>query len=185
VSRDRRILDAAAAAFHEKGFHGVGMDELGSRAGLSGPSLYRYFSSKDEILATLLNEAMDELLLATGPLDDDPVQDLHRALRHHIDFALANRPLVTLYQREVRSLADPWARSFSRRRAQYTRRWEALIGRAHPELGPGTIAAASQGCLGLVFSVATWPERAVATPDVAGVILDLVRHGLAGSGSAT
>ena len=103
-------------AFHEKGFHGVGMDELGVRAGLSGPSLYRYFAGKDEILARLLDEAMDELLAATRPVDPDPTADLERALRHHVEFALANRPLVTLYQREVRSLVEPWAGAFTRRR---------------------------------------------------------------------
>jgi AcrR family transcriptional regulator len=180
VGSDRRILDAAAQAFHEKGFHGVGVDELGVRAGLSGPSLYRHFSGKDEILATLLNEAMDELLSATVPLHDDPERDLHRALSHHIDFAVANRHLVTLYQREVRSLAEPWSGAFARRRAGYTRRWEALVGARFPDLGPEALAATTQACLGLVFSVAVWPERARAVADLDGVLLGLIFHGLLG-----
>lgn len=184
MARDRRILDAAAIAFHEKGFHGVGMDELGTRAGLSGPSLYRYFSGKDEILATLLNEAMDELLGATAEVLDDPLDDLRRALRHHVEFALANRPLITLYQREVRSLVDPWARRFTRRRAQYTRSWEALLARAHPDLDGAAVAATTQCCLGLVFSVAAWPDRALGTPHVADLILDLLARGMNGAGSA-
>src|SRR5882757_5597185 len=116
MSRDRAILDAAAEAFYEKGFHGVGVDELGKRAGLSGPSLYRHFSGKDEILATLLNEALDELVSATVPVHGDPEQDLDRAVRHHITFAVEHRELVNLYQRDVRSLADPWRRPFDRRR---------------------------------------------------------------------
>src|ERR1700727_2278715 len=32
VDRERAILDAAAAAFYEKGFHGVGVDELEDRS---------------------------------------------------------------------------------------------------------------------------------------------------------
>jgi len=180
VGRDRRILDAAAQAFHEKGFHGVGVDELGVRAGLSGPSLYRHFSGKDEILATLLNEAMDDLLVATTPVLDDPELDLRRALRHHVDFAIANRHLVTLYQREVRSLAEPWARAFARRRGQYTRRWETLVGACFPDLSPEALAATTQACLGLVFSVAVWPERARAVADIDGLMIGLVFHGLLG-----
>lgn len=159
------------------------MDELGTRAGLSGPSLYRYFSGKDEILATLLNEAMDVLLGATKPVDEDPNTDLHRALRHHVDFALANRPLVTLYQREVRSLVEPWEKTFTRRRGQYTRSWEALVSRAHPDLDDPAVAAIAQGCLGLVFSVASWPDRALATPEVADLLLALVTGGVDGMGS--
>ncbi|WP_141013655.1 TetR/AcrR family transcriptional regulator [Nocardioides sambongensis] len=184
MARDRRILDAAAVAFHEKGFHGVGMDELGSRAGLSGPSLYRYFSGKDEILAKLLDEAMDELLTATEPTDPDPRGDLERALRHHVDFALVNRPLVALYQREVRSLADPWAAPFAVRRKEYTKAWERLVSRARPALDEATIGAVTQGCLGLVFSVPGWPERTLAVPRAADAIVDLVLHGLVGVDSA-
>jgi AcrR family transcriptional regulator len=183
VPRDRRILDAAAVAFHEKGFHGVGMDELGSRAGLSGPSLYRYFAGKDEILARLLNEAMDELLGATAPVDADPTQDLQRALRHHIEFALGHRPLISLYQREVRSLVEPWSKAFTRRRRQYTRQWEALVSRAHPDLDEPTVAATTQGCLGLVFSVSGWPERTMSTPRLADLVLALVTHGMDGAAS--
>jgi AcrR family transcriptional regulator len=180
MSRDQVILEAAANAFHEKGFHGVGVDELGARAGLSGPSIYRYFSGKDEILATLLNGAMDELMAATVPVHGDPERDLDRAVRHHVDFALANRQLVTLYQREVRSLGDPWARAFDRRRAQYTRRWEELVAARFPALPATTVAAAAQACLGTVFSVAAWPERTLGAPGLADLVTALARHGLAG-----
>jgi AcrR family transcriptional regulator len=185
VDRDRRILDAAAAAFHEKGFHGVGMDELGSRAGLSGPSLYRHFSGKHEILATLLNEAMDELLSATVPVHDDPERDLDRALRHHVRFAAQHRHLVTLYQREVRSLADPWAKAFTRRRRQYTERWEHLMARRLPQLAPQAVAATTQAVLATVFSVAAWPAQARAVPDVESLVMALVDRGLEGTASAT
>lgn len=171
-------MDAAALAFHEKGFHGVGMDELGTRAGLSGPSLYRYFSGKDEILAKLLDEAMDELLAATRPVEPDAWDDLARALRHHVDFALANRPLVTLYQREARSLVEPWSSRFTRRRRQYTRAWEELVATALPALAPDAVPATTQGCLGLVFSVAGWPDRTLAVPGIPDLITNLVTHGL-------
>lgn len=183
MARDRRILDAAAVAFHEKGFHGVGMDELGTRAGLSGPSLYRYFAGKDEILARLLDEAMDELVRATVPVESDPMADLERALRHHVRFAVANRHLVTLHQREERALVDPWATDFVRRRRAYTRAWESLVARALPDLDETAVTTATQGCLGLIFSVATWPDRALAALDVEARILNLVLHGIVAGGS--
>jgi AcrR family transcriptional regulator len=178
VSRDRRILDAAAEAFDEKGFHGVGVDELGARAGLSGPTLYRHFSGKNEILAALLNEAMDELMSATIAVHDDPDLDLWRALRHHVRFALDRRQLVTIYQRESRSLVDPWGKAFARRLAQYTERWEALVSRRYPDRAPDAVAATTQACLGLVFSVATWPKRARSVEGVDELVLGLLAHGL-------
>lgn len=181
-ARDLQILEAAGRAFHERGFHGVGMDELGQRAGLSGPSLYRHFSGKDEILATLLNGAMDELVGATGagPGEDRP--DLERVIDHHVRFALEHAHLVTLYQREVRNLVEPWATGFAHRMGDYTRAWEALLAARRPGDSPETVAATTQACLGLVFSVSGWPGRArrVGEPDdVVALVQQLVRRGLA------
>jgi AcrR family transcriptional regulator len=192
VNRDRKILETAAEAFYAKGFHGVGVDEIGRRAGMSGPSLYRHFAGKDEILATLLNEAMDELMSATVAVHDDPERDLERALRHHLDFATRNRHLVNLYQREVRSLVDPWRRPFDRRRAQYTERWESLVARRFTGIDAGTVAVVTQACLGMVFSTSYWPGRSLREADVPAVLLQLLSHGLVsfdtdprGSDSAT
>ena len=178
MDRTRKILDVAAEAFYDKGFHAVGVDELGTRAGLSGPAIYRHFSSKHEILATLLNEAMDELLAATDPVHDDPGADLDRALRHHLDFAVRDRHLVNLYQREVRSLTEPWKTPFDRRRAEYTARWEALISRRVPALDQGSVAALTQSCLGVVFSVSYWPGRALAAPGAADLALRMITGGV-------
>lgn len=180
MSRERAILDAAAEAFYENGFHGVGVDGIGARAGMSGPSLYRHFSSKDEILATLLNEAMDELMGATAPLHDEPQRDFARAVRHHLDFARSNRHLVNVYQREVRSLVDPWKRPFTRRRRRYTESWEALVARRRPDLDRSTVAAITQACLGSIFSLSYWPRRALTDSDTTGLVLALVEQGVAG-----
>ncbi len=184
MERDRKILEAAAEAFYEKGFHGVGVDELGRRAGLTGPALYRHFSGKDEILATLLNEALDELIAATVPVRDDPRSDLDRALRHHIGFAIGHRHLVNIYQREVRSLAEPWKKAFDRRRGEYLDGWEALLARCFPGLERERVAAATQACLGMIFSVSYWPGRRVRGADVTDLLMELLSGGLKSLGGA-
>jgi AcrR family transcriptional regulator len=157
------------------------VDELGVRAGLSGPSLYRHFSGKDEILATLLNVAMDELVIATAPQLDDPARDLERAIAHHVRFALDRSNLVSLYQREVRNLVDPWATAFARRMGAYTRAWERLFAARRPDLSPERVAATTQAVLGLVFSVSGWPARALNVGDadqVVDLVRGLVEHGV-------
>jgi AcrR family transcriptional regulator len=179
MSRDRQILESAAEAFYEKGFHGVGVDELGVRAGLSGPSLYRHFSGKDEILATLLNEAMDELMSATLTLHGAPSEDLDRAIAHHIQFAIRHRHLVSLYQREVGALVDPWRKAFTRRRAQYSEKWEGLFRARYPSLDKATAATVSQACLGTIFSVALWPGRTAHEPHVPELLSQLLHEGFA------
>lgn len=178
MDRDRKILEAAAAVFYEKGFHGVGVDELGKRAGLSGPALYRHFAGKDEILAALFNEAMDELVGATVHVHDDPMDDIERLIRHHVEFAVGHRHLVNVYQREDRSLVEPWRRHFDRRRRQYVTRWEAVVGLCYPEASKPNVAIATQACLGMIFSIAFWPAKVAQTPGLTDIVFHLASEGL-------
>ena len=178
MSRDREILDAAAALFYEKGFHGVGVDEIGEKVGISGPALYRHFSGKDEILATLFNEALDELIAAATPVHEDPREDLERLIRHHAEFSINNRHVINVYQREDRSLTDPWRKHFDRRMRKYASMWEAALARCYPEAGPKHIAAATQAAIGLIHSVPFWPPSAFAADDLPELLLRLVTDGL-------
>lgn len=49
-----RILKAARELFYRKGIRAVGVDEIVSSAGVTKPSLYRGFASKDELVASYL-----------------------------------------------------------------------------------------------------------------------------------
>lgn len=91
----------------------------------------------------------------------------------------APRHLVNLYQREVRSLDEPWKTPFDRRRAEYTARWEALMSRRLPALDPGGVAALTQSCLGTIFSVSYRPSHALAAAGVADVVHRMITGGVA------
>lgn len=183
MSRDRQILETAAELFHEKGFHGASVDELGNRAGLSGPALYRHFAGKNEILAALFNQAMDELLGAavaaegadSGP---DPRAALASLVRHHVTFTLEHRHLVNVYQREERSLVDPWRTSFDLRRKEYVERWERLVGHCSPGATTTEVAVAVQSCLGMIFSITFWPSGLVREAGVDDLVVRLARTSL-------
>jgi TetR/AcrR family transcriptional regulator, repressor for uid operon len=54
-ARRQQIMDAAATCFAHKGFHRTTMHDICQMAELSPGAVYRYFSSKDEII-----EAMEE-----------------------------------------------------------------------------------------------------------------------------
>lgn len=49
--RHIRILDAAERVFARAGFHAATMQDVAAEAGMSPGNLYRYFSSKDAIIA--------------------------------------------------------------------------------------------------------------------------------------
>ena len=52
-----RILDSALTLFSEKGYDGVGVDLIAENAGIKGPSLYKHFKGKEDILDSLIEKA--------------------------------------------------------------------------------------------------------------------------------
>jgi AcrR family transcriptional regulator len=51
-----RIRQTARELFYREGIRAVGVDEIVTRAGVTKPSLYRNFASKDELAATYLRD---------------------------------------------------------------------------------------------------------------------------------
>ena len=62
----RLILDAAVRVFARDGYHTSRVGDIAEEAGIAHGLLYHYFSSKEEVLATLFRENWGELL---GRLD--------------------------------------------------------------------------------------------------------------------
>ncbi|MCI6429928.1 MAG: TetR/AcrR family transcriptional regulator [Lachnospiraceae bacterium] len=56
LSTRDRILDSALTLFSEKGYDGVGVDLIAENAGIKGPSLYRHFKGKEDILNCLIEK---------------------------------------------------------------------------------------------------------------------------------
>jgi AcrR family transcriptional regulator len=55
-ARRRQIIDAAIACFARDGFHRATMQDICREARLSPGAVYRYFSSKDEIIEAIADE---------------------------------------------------------------------------------------------------------------------------------
>ncbi|MBJ7336460.1 TetR/AcrR family transcriptional regulator [Mycolicibacterium sp.] len=62
------VLSASSSLFAEHGYHGVGMEQIAAAAQLSRATLYRYFSTKVEILAELTHLAVAEIEIRAAAL---------------------------------------------------------------------------------------------------------------------
>lgn len=65
-----RILDSALTLFSEKGYDGVGVDLIAENAGIKGPSLYKHFRGKEEILDALIEKAENYYEMNFGSSDN-------------------------------------------------------------------------------------------------------------------
>jgi AcrR family transcriptional regulator len=57
----QRILAVARELFYRRGIHAVGVDAIAEAAGTNKMTLYRHFSSKDELVAACLREQAREI----------------------------------------------------------------------------------------------------------------------------
>src|SRR5699024_5029146 len=55
ASRRELILDAAAALFAERGYHGASLRDISRRAGISHPGMLHHFASKETLLGAVID----------------------------------------------------------------------------------------------------------------------------------
>jgi AcrR family transcriptional regulator len=71
-----RIFETARDLFYREGIRAVGVDEIVTKAGVTKPSLYRSFKSKDELVAAVLREVevgfWDRFAAAEAAFPGDP-----------------------------------------------------------------------------------------------------------------
>ncbi|MGE5720728.1 MAG: TetR/AcrR family transcriptional regulator [Nocardioidaceae bacterium] len=154
-SRREQILSTAAGLFAERGFHGVSVADLGAACGISGPALYRHFPSKDAMLAEMLVSISEELL-AVGRERvreaEGPREALHALVNWHIDFALTNKALIIVQDRDWASLPDEArerARDLQRR---YVELWVDQLREIHRGLPADRARAMAHAVFGLLNS---------------------------------
>jgi AcrR family transcriptional regulator len=97
--RRKQILEAAAELFSHGGYHGVTVDSIARRAGISKGNLYWYFRSKQEIFQLLFEHLSEEILRPVGDsLESDlpPREKLRALATATMDAAEANPEAVYL-----------------------------------------------------------------------------------------
>ncbi|GAA1354989.1 SACE_7040 family transcriptional regulator [Streptomyces beijiangensis] len=156
LTRREQILKEAARLFAARGFHGVGVDEIGAAVGISGPGLYRHFAGKDAMLAELLVGISGRLLdggkLRVADTEGGPDDVLSALIDGHIDFALDDRPLITLHDRELDRLRDSDRKLVRQLQRQYVELWVGVVREIHPTAPESEARIAVHAVFGLLNS---------------------------------
>lgn len=62
LAKERRILDSALKVFADQGYSGTSMDAIAALAGVSKPTLYQYFGSKEQLFGAIMAQQRDDML---------------------------------------------------------------------------------------------------------------------------
>ncbi|GAA1687915.1 TetR/AcrR family transcriptional regulator [Nonomuraea maheshkhaliensis] len=89
--RRDQILEAARACFARKGFHQSSMQDVIKESALSAGAIYRYFKSKDDIIAALATRTSGSLeRLLERITAQDPLPPLEEVLGQYAEAVIAN-----------------------------------------------------------------------------------------------
>lgn len=157
-NRRELILEAAIELFHERGYPATGVDDIGKAVDVSGPAIYRHFSSKEEILLEAIQLAADEVheanlnARATGV---DPRSVLEEYVRAYARVALERSALISVWTSEARHLSSSRRSPMTRRLRAWTNEWTDELRKVRPELDAEQARILVAGAIGMISSTAT------------------------------
>jgi AcrR family transcriptional regulator len=136
-ARSEALLAVAGRMFAERGYHAVSLGEIGEAAGIAGPSIYKHFPSKIDLLLAILsrgNQALwfalhQSLAEASGPQDA-----LGRLLSSYVGVVGASPGAVSMLLSELATLPAPQRAEYRATQRRYVAEWVGLLRDWRPEL---------------------------------------------------
>jgi AcrR family transcriptional regulator len=155
--RHRRelILAATAELVADRGFHAVGISDIGAAAGVSGAALYRHFDNKTALLVAVFERAIDGLLDGTRQVISDRLTDdatLAGLVAAHVEFAMRDRSVLAVYAQESPNLPDEDRRRLRRKQRQYVEIWKHVLRTIEPRLDDEVALTRVEAVFGLLNS---------------------------------
>lgn len=142
-AKERRrtaLFREAARIIAERGFHQTRLADVGAAVGISGPGVYRYFSSKDDMLAQLLIDISSRLVargrevMAEHGTESDPRAVLTALVAAQTHIAATEPDLIRVQEREIRNLVDEDLSRVKSLQMAYLHIWVEVLQRCRPEL---------------------------------------------------
>ncbi len=151
------LLASAAELFAARGFHDVGIDDIGAAAGISGPGVYRHFASKAALLEALCDRGISSMLTGAQGIsaaETDPARALEALVDLHVDFAVERRALIGVWAREQRALSPDVRRTLRRKQRDYEKPWREVLAHLREDLNGGEVAAVVSATLTMLNAAA-------------------------------
>ncbi len=135
LSRREQLLSAAAKLFDERGFQSVSMSDIGSAVGIAGPSIYKHYPSKGDILAAVMIRGSERMHagVAAARAASDPRQALAVLVQSHIHFSIEHSHLIGLLISERSELPEKERAGTYRAQRDYLDLWVGIVAAAYPE----------------------------------------------------
>jgi AcrR family transcriptional regulator len=101
--RKQETLDVALRLLYERGYANLNMDELAEEVGISKPTLYQYFNSKDELVSQVIVRMFEKMEEQLSELSGkSPFDQLEHFLRLMLKSRAEKRHVMAQLDSEIR-----------------------------------------------------------------------------------
>jgi AcrR family transcriptional regulator len=125
------ITRAARESFAERGYHGTSIRDIARGAGLSLSALYHWHAGKQDLLAALISDSIEEYFRrcddALREAGDDPAARLAALMRATVEYRVSRQVESTIAASEWRNLDPAHRERLAERRAAASRLWADLV----------------------------------------------------------
>jgi AcrR family transcriptional regulator len=175
-----KVLQVAASLFADRGYSGVGVNEIGEATGLGRGALYYHISSKEDLLYDITTAYMSDLIAdgrTIAARESDPVARV-RALSKALMVAISDHlSEMTVCFRELHALTAERRRAVTGLHSDYQAIWTTALadGVASGVFRP-TPSVVLKGMLGMYFYSFLWldPRGPQNAADIGAAFADVV-----------
>lgn len=176
AERHDALLREAARLFAAGGFDGVSLEGLGASVGITGPAVYRHFSSKRALLGEILLRASEDLLrggrgVVSAPRDERA--QLRDLIDFHVEFAVADADVIRVHDRDLAHLSDDDRHRVRSLQRAYVDLWVDVLARLHPDRGRDDLRVRAHAGFGLINST-PYSVRALREAPADAVVHDIL-----------
>lgn len=182
----RNVLEAAAKLFAQRGFGGTNLQDIADVLGISRPALYYYFKSKEDILASLVEEVTvfsgHQAIKLASKADFNPSETLRQMVFSHAKWLLQHPVQFRVVDRTENDLPAAVRRTHDKAKRAVLDNFSRTIERGI-ELGhfrPVDPSVTALSIIGMCSWTAWWftPDGRMPLDEVARSIAELAVNGL-------
>lgn len=181
----KKILEAAAQIFSQKGYHATSMNDIANAVNLQKASLYHHVNSKQEILLSLLDEALDLVIQEISNVIAMPIsadKKLRLAMCTYLKTLAEQRDLSAILLLEHRSLTPDLHSRHLPRRDRFEHLWRKILQSGIDEgvFNIRDVPLTTRALLGVMNWVVTWyrSEGELSISEITEEYTDLILVGI-------
>jgi AcrR family transcriptional regulator len=181
ASTRERILDVALDLFTDQGFDGTSMREIAERLGITKPSIYYHFASKEEILLALHMRQHEFAKAALARLAGQTItlEIWGSALNELLDQMVAQRKLFLMHERNHAALEKLHRKNHDDEHDDIQQRFQQALADPSLSLRDRVRMACSLGAVGGLFIAGDAFDN-ISSAEFRSLVQDAVRDLLAG-----